>query len=466
MANEADGSTNAAASSAASATLNAGAAAATASPKASPNAARRPLPAEPEREVTLVRRADVGFGLSICGGEQVRESPGRLLPIVISKLRPGGPAAESKILRVGDRIVAINNEDISCATHNRAVSLLRFSPDTIKLVVRGTHVDWSQAGDAPGYAPQRQEGAMRLLLPSAFERVRILYNFPSRKVDELDLQKGDIVHVMGRGQDGWCIGECQRTKKKGFFPGNFAMKLRLRQESVYADVDNVDNKNSGGGSSAMARSPVPRARVHEVLYEELPDQEKEELGSSQQAGDEDDAETADGPLYAVARPMSQRRKELVPASTPQARQQTDAEPVYEASPHVVSEGNGKTVFSDGDVYAEVRRPSRADLGVKAGAHDQTSNSYDQVADPSPYGQVVSPYGEVVYATANSDGDYEAMDDALYSQIERRGAPIANEEDMYAKLPGDEGEEEDDETDSIYSKLPSEDGRPPVIPERK
>lgn len=458
MANEAaDGSTNAAAL---SAPHNAGAA--TGSPKASPNAARRPLPAEPEREVTLVRRADVGFGLSVCGGEQVRESPGRLLPIVISKLRPGGPAAESKILCVGDRIVAINNVDVSCASHNRAVSLLRFSPDTIKLVVRGTHVDWSQAGDAPGYAPQRQEGAMRLLLPSAFERVRILYNFPSRKVDELDLQKGDIVHVMGRGQDGWCIGECQRTKKKGFFPGNFAMKLRMRQESIYADVDNFDGKNGGSGS-AMARSPVPRARVHEVLYEELPDQEKEELASSQQAGDEDDVETADGPLYAVARPMSQRRKEPVPASTPQARQPTDAEPVYEASPHVVAEGNGKTVFSDGDVYAEVRRPSRTDLGV-TGGHDQAANPYGQVVSPNPYGQVVSPYGEVVYATANRDGDYDDMDDGLYSQIERRGAPVANEEDMYAKLPGDE--EEDDETDSIYSKLPSEDGRPPVIPERK
>lgn len=423
----------------------------------SPNAARRPLPAEPERAVTIVRRADVGFGLSICGGELVRESQGQLLPIVISKLRPGGPAAESGKLRVGDRILRINADDVTHATHKRAVTLLRFSPDTMTLVVSGTHVDWSQAGAAPGYAPQRQAGAVRLLLPSAFERVRILYNFPSSKEDELDLLKGDIVHVMGRGQDGWCLGESQRTHTKGFFPGNFAMKLRELPESIYADVDSMldaSGNGSVGGTPAAEGSTTaapasrsalpPRVRMQEVLYEELPEQADGASldGSNGNAGGENGGEGESG---SAAAPQ-----------TPAAVQHTAAEePMYEPSPHVVTQGDGKTVFSDGDVYAEVRRPSqiaKVNVPLSAAAASQTAGA--AAAAASPYGDVV--YGDVVYSQTHKRGD-----ESFYSNL---GPPHAMDESMYAKLAGEEDDYAD--ADTIYTKLPSADGRPPAIPERK
>ena len=41
------------------------------------------------------------------------------------------------------------------------------------------------------------------------ERVEILHNFEGGREDELVLVKGDVVHVTGKGADGWCLGACE-----------------------------------------------------------------------------------------------------------------------------------------------------------------------------------------------------------------------------------------------------------------
>ena len=35
---------------------------------------------------------------------------------------------------------------------------------------------------------------------------------------QLELKKGDTIHVTKKGTDGWCLGCNQRTKKEGMFP--------------------------------------------------------------------------------------------------------------------------------------------------------------------------------------------------------------------------------------------------------
>jgi hypothetical protein len=40
----------------------------------------------------------------------------------------------------------------------------------------------------------------------SYEKVRVLYRFNTPHDDELELERGDIVYVMGKGADGWAYG--------------------------------------------------------------------------------------------------------------------------------------------------------------------------------------------------------------------------------------------------------------------
>lgn len=94
-----------------------------------------------------------------------------------------------------------------------------------------------------------------------------MYNFSATRKDELSVTKGDLVHVMGRGTDGWCRGQCQRTKQIGMFPGNFAMRLRPEpaiMNAIYAELDTVVRP-------VGAQSPIHNTQLRgvEPVYEWL-----------------------------------------------------------------------------------------------------------------------------------------------------------------------------------------------------
>ncbi|XP_067665628.1 protein scribble homolog isoform X11 [Haliotis asinina] len=103
---------------------------------------------EPEMEVygetistTLYRDAG-GLGFSIAGGRGSVPYKGNdsqiyslLEAIYISRIVEGGTAHNDGKLQVGDRIMSINNVDLSDARHDQAVSLLTGSDQTIQLVV-------------------------------------------------------------------------------------------------------------------------------------------------------------------------------------------------------------------------------------------------------------------------------------------------------------------------------------------
>ncbi|XP_040195911.1 disks large homolog 2 isoform X2 [Rana temporaria] len=85
-------------------------------------------------EITL-ERGNAGLGFSIAGGidnPHVGDDPG----IFITKIIPGGAAAEDGRLRVNDCILRVNEVDVSEVSHSRAVEALKEAGSIVRLYVR------------------------------------------------------------------------------------------------------------------------------------------------------------------------------------------------------------------------------------------------------------------------------------------------------------------------------------------
>ncbi|XP_078078005.1 disks large homolog 2 [Mustelus asterias] len=85
-------------------------------------------------EITL-ERGNSGLGFSIAGGTDnphIGDDPG----IFITKIIPGGAAAEDGRLRVNDCILRVNEFDVSEVSHSRAVEALKEAGSIVQLYVR------------------------------------------------------------------------------------------------------------------------------------------------------------------------------------------------------------------------------------------------------------------------------------------------------------------------------------------
>ncbi|XP_061072697.1 disks large homolog 2-like isoform X1 [Conger conger] len=85
-------------------------------------------------EITL-ERGNSGLGFSIAGGmdnPHIGDDPG----IFITKIIPGGAAAEDGRLRVNDCILRVNEVDVSEVSHSRAVEALKVAGSIVQLYVR------------------------------------------------------------------------------------------------------------------------------------------------------------------------------------------------------------------------------------------------------------------------------------------------------------------------------------------
>ncbi|XP_028161107.1 uncharacterized protein LOC114353342 isoform X2 [Ostrinia furnacalis] len=79
-----------------------------------------PRPHRPRPRTVRVRRSPhLGLGISVTGGRE------HGVPILISELEAGGPAALTGELYVGDAILAINDVDLTQACHKEAVQALQ-----------------------------------------------------------------------------------------------------------------------------------------------------------------------------------------------------------------------------------------------------------------------------------------------------------------------------------------------------
>uniref|UniRef100_A0A8D0H8D6 Discs large MAGUK scaffold protein 2 n=1 Tax=Sphenodon punctatus TaxID=8508 RepID=A0A8D0H8D6_SPHPU len=85
-------------------------------------------------EITL-ERGNSGLGFSIAGGTDnphIGDDPG----IFITKIIPGGAAAEDGRLRVNDCILRVNEYDVSEVSHSKAVEALKEAGSIVRLYVR------------------------------------------------------------------------------------------------------------------------------------------------------------------------------------------------------------------------------------------------------------------------------------------------------------------------------------------
>ncbi|XP_052464030.1 disks large homolog 2 isoform X3 [Carassius gibelio] len=85
-------------------------------------------------EITL-ERGNSGLGFSIAGGTDnphIGDDPG----IFITKIIPGGAAAEDGRLRVNDCILRVNEADVSEVSHSKAVEALKAAGSIVRLYVR------------------------------------------------------------------------------------------------------------------------------------------------------------------------------------------------------------------------------------------------------------------------------------------------------------------------------------------
>ncbi|KAI6228750.1 PDZ domain containing protein [Aphelenchoides fujianensis] len=88
----------------------------------------------PTEEVTIVRSEKHGLGFNVVGGLGTQHLPGHN-GIFVSKIRPESPAAESGRLNVGDRILRVNDIDLTNKTHDEAVEVFRGIKSECKMVI-------------------------------------------------------------------------------------------------------------------------------------------------------------------------------------------------------------------------------------------------------------------------------------------------------------------------------------------
>ncbi|XP_063750895.1 disks large homolog 2 isoform X10 [Eleginops maclovinus] len=90
---------------------------------------------EDEFEEITLERGNSGLGFSIAGGTDnphIGDDPG----IFITKIIPGGAAAEDGRLRVNDCILRVNDADVSEVCHSKAVEALKVAGSIVRLYVR------------------------------------------------------------------------------------------------------------------------------------------------------------------------------------------------------------------------------------------------------------------------------------------------------------------------------------------
>lgn len=85
---------------------------------------------EHRRTVVIKKEPGCGLGISVKGGRENQ------MPILISRIFSGMAAERTGQLKVGDAILAVNDVNISSASHDEAVAALKSSGSTVTLTVK------------------------------------------------------------------------------------------------------------------------------------------------------------------------------------------------------------------------------------------------------------------------------------------------------------------------------------------
>ncbi|UJR30241.1 hypothetical protein I4U23_017779 [Adineta vaga] len=166
---------------------------------------------EPTDEHRVVlRRGPTGFGFHIHGADGKQEKG-----IYISLIQPGGAADKSGELRIGDRILSVNNIDLRGASHEEAASVLKNCGETATFHVVHKYNDLvrveNRNDEQRNKMTSETAGSTGSLKTSTKRQfyVRAEFDYDPTKDPSLPggpglaFHAGDILHVTNAADDSW-----------------------------------------------------------------------------------------------------------------------------------------------------------------------------------------------------------------------------------------------------------------------
>ncbi|XP_028165663.1 disks large 1 tumor suppressor protein isoform X9 [Ostrinia furnacalis] len=258
-----------------------------------------------EPRVVDIEKGPQGLGFNIVGGEDGHG-------IYVSFLLAGGPAERSGELRRGDRLLAVNDTDITHATHEQAAKALKSTGQNVKLTVVYRPQEYNKFEARINELKQSHT-----LLRTSQKRslyVRALFDYDPVKDDGLPsrglpFRYGDILHVTNASDDEWW--QARRLDKTeadaiGIIPSKrrWERKQRARDRQV---------KFQGQGTPvSTSQSTLERKKKTLSFSRKFPFMKSREDGKSEDGSDQEpfmlcytqEDANADGEiLYRVELPM-------------------------------------------------------------------------------------------------------------------------------------------------------------------
>ncbi|KAJ0175470.1 hypothetical protein K1T71_008629 [Dendrolimus kikuchii] len=258
-----------------------------------------------ESRVVELEKGPQGLGFNIVGGEDGHG-------IYVSFLLAGGPAERSGALRRGDRLLAVNDTDISHATHEQAAKALKSTGQHVRLTVVYRPQEYNKFEARINELKQQNT-----LLRTSQKRslyVRALFDYDPIRDDGLPsrglpFRYGDILHVTNASDDEWW--QARRLDKTdadaiGIIPSKrrWERKQRARDRQV---------KFQGQGTPvSTSQSTLERKKKTLSFSRKFPFMKSREDGKSEDGSDQEpfmlcytqEDANADGEiLYRVELPM-------------------------------------------------------------------------------------------------------------------------------------------------------------------
>lgn len=232
-----------------------------------------------ETRVVELEKGGQGLGFNIVGGEDGHG-------IYVSYLLAGGPAERSGAIRRGDRLLAVNDVDITHATHDQAAKALKGTGQNVKLTVVYRPQEYNKFEARINELKQHHT-----LLRTSQKRslyVRALFDYDPVRDDGLPsrglpFRYGDILHVTNASDDEWWQARRLDTTDNdaiGIIPSKrrWERKQRARDRQV---------KFQGQGTTASSQSTLERKKKTLSFSRKFPFMKSREDGKSEDGSDQE-----------------------------------------------------------------------------------------------------------------------------------------------------------------------------------
>jgi len=199
------------------------------------------------REIILHKQGG-GLGFNIVGGE---DGEG----IFISFILAGSPADTCQGLRRGDQILAVNDTDISRATHEEAARVLKGAGSSVKLSVQYKPDEYNRYEARLHELQQNITGTLVRTSPKRTLYVRALFEYDPHKDDGLPsrglgFNYGDILHVTNASDDEWW--QARKLLPNGEEAGLGIIPSKQRWERKTKCKNRTLKWNGGNGRSSTS----------------------------------------------------------------------------------------------------------------------------------------------------------------------------------------------------------------------